>query len=100
MKRYSFIWVFLIIAVLIGTSIYAKSTVKNKLNKTQVLNYNLAVEPRSLDPAKSVGLEEYRVEYACFEGLARFGDNDIPVPGAAEKWMVSARWKDLYVYHS
>ena len=82
------VWILIVVAVLIGTSIYAKSVSKNALDKTQSLTYNLAVEPQYLDPAKSVGVAEFRVEYACFEGLAVFGKGDIPQPGAAEKWTV------------
>jgi oligopeptide transport system substrate-binding protein len=73
----------------IGTVILAKPSGKNGTGTGQVLHYNLAVEPEILDPAKSVGVAEFRVEYACFEGLAVFGDNDVPVPGTAEKWVVS-----------
>ena len=74
---------------LIGAVILAKPSGKGASGKTLVLRYNLAVEPEVLDPAKSVGVAEFRIEYACFEGLASFGDNDVPVPGTAEKWEVS-----------
>lgn len=88
--KHSRIWLLAVVAALIvGTTIYAKSATKGSTAKTQVLNYNLAVEPQYLDPAKSVGIAEFRVEYACFEGLAAFGKGDVPVPGAAEKWTVS-----------
>lgn len=81
--------VILIAAALITASILAKPATRNTLAQTQVLQYNLAVEPQYLDPAKAVGVAEFRVEYACFEGLATFGDHDLPVPGTAEKWTVS-----------
>jgi oligopeptide transport system substrate-binding protein len=90
--RNSRIWsvaLVIISVVLIGTVILAKPSGKNASGKSQILNYNLAVEPQYLDPAKSVGVAEFRVEYACFEGLAVFGDNDVPMPGAAEKWVIS-----------
>jgi oligopeptide transport system substrate-binding protein len=90
--------VILITAVLITTSILAESASQKSMDKTQVLRYNLAVEPQYLDPAKSVGVAEFRIEYACFEGLASFGDNDIPVPGTAEKWVISPDGKTLTFY--
>lgn len=92
MKMNTRIWsvIFVLIGLaLIGTVVFAKPSGKKAMNKIQVLNYNLAVEPQHLDPAKSVGIAEFRVEYACFEGLAVFGDNDVPAPGTAEKWVVS-----------
>lgn len=89
MKKSFWIWVPLIVALLIGSTVFAKSIAKNSGAKTQVLNYNLAVEPQYLDPAKSVGIAEFRVEYACFEGLTTFGAGDVPAPGVAEKWQVS-----------
>jgi oligopeptide transport system substrate-binding protein len=94
MRNYR-VWIVLIAAVLIGTSVFATVAAKNP---AQVLNYNLAVEPQYLDPAKSVGVAEFRVEYACFEGLARFGEGDIPVPGAAEKWVISPDGKTYTFY--
>lgn len=97
MKKYR-IWLVLIAAVLIGTAVFAKPAAKNSKDKKQVLNYNLAVEPQYLDPAKSVGVAEFRVEYACFEGLASFGAGDVPVPGAAEKWLISPDGKTYTFY--
>lgn len=89
MKKFALVGLVIIIAIFIGTVIFAKSSGKNVMDKNQTLHYNLAVEPQYLDPAKSVGVAEFRVEYACFEGLAVFGDNDVPAPGAAEKWLIS-----------
>ncbi|HBE77121.1 MAG TPA: ABC transporter substrate-binding protein [Firmicutes bacterium] len=89
MKKSMWIWLPLIAALLIGTAVFAKSAAKNVGAKEQVLNYNLALDPTNLDPAKSTSIEEFRVEYACFEGLATFGEGDVPQPGVAEKWQVS-----------
>jgi oligopeptide transport system substrate-binding protein len=89
MKKSMWVWLPVIAALLIGTAVFAKSTAKNAGAKDQVLNYNLALDPTNLDPAKSTGIEEFRVEYACFEGLATFGEGDVPQPGAAEKWQIS-----------
>lgn len=53
------------------------------------LRYNLGAEPETIDPARSTGLVEAKVELQCFEGLTRLGKNDEPVPGAAESWTIS-----------
>jgi oligopeptide transport system substrate-binding protein len=68
------------------------------MDKTQVLNYNLGLDPKSLDPAKSTSIEEFRVECACFEGLATFGKGDVPQPGTAEKWQISPDGKTYTFY--
>ncbi len=104
MKKYGWVWIgltiALIIVLIIGIGGLSKKTssTKETTAKTEILKYNLAVEPQYLDPAKSVGLAEYRIEYACFEGLATFGADDAPVPGAAEKWEISSDGKTYTFY--
>lgn len=98
MIKSSRLWFVLVIIVLAGTLILAKSLAKSSQDQKKVLNYNLAVEPQNLDPAKSVGIAEFRVEYACFEGLATFGENDLPMPGAAAKWEITPDGK-TYTFH-
>lgn len=55
-----------------------------------VLRYVLEAEPATLDPAKSTAIPEALVELQIFEGLTRLDAKDQPVPGAAEKWDISA----------
>ncbi|HBF36426.1 MAG TPA: ABC transporter substrate-binding protein [Firmicutes bacterium] len=98
MKKSLWIWLPIIAALLIGTVVFAKTTAKNGMAKGQVLNYNLALDPESLDPAKSVSIEEFRVEYASFEGLATFGEGDVPRPGVAEKWQITPDGKTYTFY--
>jgi oligopeptide transport system substrate-binding protein len=88
--KYSRLFLVLLVISLIGTGVLAaKSAKKPVLDKNQVLTYNLTTEPKALDPAKSTGYPEFRVEHACFEGLTDFGVNDRPTPGAALKWTIS-----------
>ena len=96
--KYLRITLILLCLVLVATSVYAAKPAKVTLHKSQVLSYNLAVEPETLDPAKSTGLSEARVQYASFEGLAIYGPNDVPVPGAAQKWTVSPDGKTYTFY--
>ena len=46
-------------------------------------------EPQTLDPRKSRGLSEARIEANLFEGLITYGKDGALVGGAAEKWTVS-----------
>jgi len=68
------------------------------LAKIQALSYNLSTEPETIDPAKSTGVIETKIEMACFEGLMRIGTNDNPIPGAAERYNVSNDGK-VYTFH-
>jgi oligopeptide transport system substrate-binding protein len=86
------VYVLLLLAIIMAlgcASGFAARSSKVVLTKTQVLNYNLTTEPKVLDPAQATGLPEFRVLYACFEGLTAFGPKDVPVPAAAAKWKIS-----------
>jgi oligopeptide transport system substrate-binding protein len=96
--KYSRLFLILLAVSLIGTGVLAAKPVKQTLHKTQVLNYNLTTEPKVLDPARSTGLPEARVEHACFEGLTNFGVNDRPIPGAAARWAISSDGK-VYTFY-
>lgn len=96
--KYLRISLLLLCLALAGVAVFAANPAKEALHKSQVLSYNLAVEPETLDPAKSTGLSEARVQYATFEGLAVYGPNDVPTPGAAEKWTISPDGKTYTFY--
>jgi oligopeptide transport system substrate-binding protein len=99
--RYARRWWMVVIVALVGvTAFVAKPacSVKQTLHKTQVLTYNLTTEPKVLDPARSTGLPESRVEHACFEGLTNFGANDRLIPAAAVKWKISPDGK-VYTFY-
>lgn len=85
------------IAAVVGLAVLISATVwaAPKLHRTQELTFNLSAEPQIIDPARSTGVIEANVELAVFEGLTRFGPNDNPEPGVAEKWTVS---KDNLTY--
>lgn len=55
-----------------------------------VLNRGNQAEPTSLDPQKGTDVQSARIGYDLFEGLITFGRDGKPVPGAAEKWEISA----------
>lgn len=55
-----------------------------------VLNRGNQAEPTSMDPQKGTDMQSARIGYDLFEGLLTFGPDGKPVPGAAEKWEISA----------
>src|SRR4051794_27087523 len=56
-------------------------------------------EVASVDPALTTGIPESRIIYSLFEGLARpRADNNLPEPGVAEKWEISADGL-IYTFH-
>jgi oligopeptide transport system substrate-binding protein len=64
----------------------------------QVIRFNLGTEPETLDPAKSTGVPEARIELNVFEGLTRLDADDLPQPAIAEKWEISEDGL-RYVFH-
>jgi oligopeptide transport system substrate-binding protein len=56
-------------------------------------------EVASVDPALTTGIPEARIVYSLFEGLCRpRPDNNLPVPGVAEKWEISEDGL-VYTFH-
>ncbi|HMM19757.1 MAG TPA: peptide ABC transporter substrate-binding protein [Selenomonadales bacterium] len=53
------------------------------------LRYVVGAEPETLDPRKSNGMPEARIEVNIFEGLVTHDKDGKLAPGAAEKWTVS-----------
>lgn len=51
--------------------------------------YNLAIEPRTIDPVLNNAVDGSIVIFNIFEGLVRIGLDDAPEPGHAESWTVS-----------
>lgn len=51
--------------------------------------FNLAVEPRTVDPVLNNAVDGSNVISNIFEGLLRVGADDSPEPGCAERWDVS-----------
>ncbi len=81
--------------LLIVMMAFASVAAAKTMSKKQELIYNSYGEPETLDPALSTGVPEATLEMVCFEGLVRLDDNNLPVPGIAERWDAS---EDLMVY--
>ena len=64
----------------------------------KVITYNLGTEPETLDTATATGKPEATIQMAMFEGLTRLDENNIPVPGMAEKWDISPDGL-VYTFH-
>ena len=54
-----------------------------------LVRISLAAEPETLDPAKTTGLNEAKIEENLFEGLVTRDAAGRRIPGAAESWDVS-----------
>ena len=58
--------------------------------KAQKTSYNAGAEPKTLDPAISIGVPESHIQTALFEGLTRIGEGEKVIPGIAESWTPNA----------
>lgn len=61
----------------------------NKPTPAKALRYVVGAEPETLDPRKSTGMPEARIEVNLFESLTTHDKSGKIVPGTAEKWTVS-----------
>lgn len=59
-------------------------------NGDKTINYNLAAEPKTLDPQIATDSNALVVIQALYEGLARLDENGKATPGAAEKWTANS----------
>lgn len=76
--------------VTVSTSCGKKTEPPNQaVTKPQIITYNLASEPKTLDPASTTGVIEGTVEMALLEGLTRLNPSRVPEPAMAETWTVS-----------
>lgn len=64
----------------------------------KVLHRGNGAEPETLDPAKSSGVPESWLQYDLFDGLLIPDGKGNFIPGAAEKWDVSADGR-VYTFH-
>ncbi len=55
----------------------------------QVLTYNNAAEPETIDPAKAQGAPDLTVINAVFEGLVRYDKDAKVTPAMAKEWKIS-----------
>ena len=84
---------------LLATGCGSKETAVETGDRDQILHKGNATEPRDLDPHTMVSVEEDNIMQALFEPLVwRHPDTMVPVPGAAERWDVSADGR-AYTFH-
>lgn len=55
----------------------------------QIITYNNASEPETIDPAKAQGQPDLQVINTVFEGLVRYGKDAKIQPGMAKEWKIS-----------
>lgn len=87
MKEFKKIGLLLLAAILLF-DICSCSGKTEKL-KEQILYYNMATEPVTLDPQIVADAGARLVITNIFEGLVRLGEKEEIVPGAAESWEIS-----------
>lgn len=73
-----------------------KKEVDTKPTVEQKIIYNMATEPDAIDPGKSTSVGAGTVGIACFEGLTRITEKNVPGPGVAKEWTLS---DDALVYN-
>lgn len=67
--------------------------------KENVLRYITGPEPETLDPQKTSGQAEARIELALFDGLVEYDPRTAePIPAIAERWELSADGRE-YTFH-
>ncbi|WP_251443576.1 peptide ABC transporter substrate-binding protein [Veillonella intestinalis] len=88
----------IILILILSVTVLAGCSRSGETIPADTLRYALEQEPSTLDPAKSSTLPESTVELAIFEGLTRLNEKDIPEPGMAESWSISADGL-VYTFH-
>ncbi|HEY5560792.1 MAG TPA: peptide ABC transporter substrate-binding protein, partial [Clostridiaceae bacterium] len=66
------------------------TTDTSNLAAKQVVRYNLAADPKTVDPGLNDAVDGATVICNAFEGLMRLDAKDKPIPGVAESYKVSA----------
>jgi oligopeptide transport system substrate-binding protein len=65
-------------------------------DREQILHFGNGAEPQELDPHMTVGISEFHVQLALFEGLVSKHPKDLSIqPGVAKRWEIS---DDLLTY--
>ena len=76
------------LAAVVALSALAGCTSGGSGGPEKVIRYNMAADPRSLDPAVMTDLTAFSAENQMFEGLVRIGEKG-PEPAMAADWQVS-----------
>jgi len=85
-------WKKLILLTMISTLLLVLITGcggNNKSAPATTLRYVVGAEPETLDPRKSTGVPEGRIQANLFEGLTTYDAAGKLAPGTAEKWTMS-----------
>ncbi|WP_291633619.1 peptide ABC transporter substrate-binding protein [Clostridium sp.] len=83
----------ILLAVTLGATMLSGCSSKPKTDATgevpQVITFNLGAESKTIDPALSTAVDSGTIIGNAFEGLMRLDDNDLPIPGMADKYELS-----------
>jgi oligopeptide transport system substrate-binding protein len=89
--RSRLVFVFTLSLTALVASCARRETVAQAGAREQILHVGNGAEPESLDPHAQAAYTDQRLEAALFEGLCALDEpSSGPVPGAAERWEVSA----------
>ncbi|AQS07795.1 peptide ABC transporter substrate-binding protein [Clostridium beijerinckii] len=90
------------LAATLGLTVLAgcgsKKTDKAATSGKQELVFNLAADPKTLDPGLNQAVDGSIVDANAFEGLCKLDESGKAIPGQAEKWEVSDD-KLTYTFH-
>lgn len=84
------------ISVLTGCG--GSSNSNNKVASKQEMTFNLAVDPKTLDPALNQAVDSGIVLVNAFEGLYKLDENDKAIPGVAKSYDLSSDGT-VYTFH-
>jgi oligopeptide transport system substrate-binding protein len=84
------------ISVLTGCG--SSSSSNNKAASKQEMTFNLAVDPKTLDPALNQAVDSGIVLVNAFEGLYKLDENDKAIPGVAKSYDLSSDGT-VYTFH-
>jgi len=84
-----------LVAVFLVSLFGGLSVVPSAKAVAQVVTYNLATEPPSIDPAIGTSIMEANITIQTFDGLTRINNKNVPEPAIAKSWTIS---KDRKTY--
>lgn len=79
----------ILMAFILFVTSFSGCTTKTATTK-QLIRYDLAAEPKTIDPALNSAVDGAICILNAFEGLTRTDENEKPIPGVAETWDMSA----------
>lgn len=90
-KKFATLTSMLLVFGLLATGCGSKTSGNNAAteNVKQIITYNNASEPETIDPAKAQGQPDLQVINTAFEGLVRYGKDNKIEKGMAKDWKIS-----------